>query len=86
MATKMYIDDRFACPARTLYELILDKDFDQAQMDAIRMKKEYLEEHEVPGGLVQKLKMYPGAEMPESFLSFDRISPLFKHSRKPLQA
>ena len=64
MATKMHIENRFPCSAKTLMEVILSPEFDQKVMDEIGMKKEYLEQREVPKGLIQKIKMIPSTDVP----------------------
>lgn len=64
MTSKMHIEDRFECSAKTFLELILDSTHDDAAMRAIGMKKELVEERETAKGKIEVVKMIPSSDLP----------------------
>lgn len=64
MTSKMHIEDRFECSAKTLLELILDSTHDDAAMEAIGMRRELVEERETAKGKIEVVKITPSSDLP----------------------
>lgn len=64
MTSKMHIEDRFECSAKSLMEILFDPTYDEAAMRAIGMKKEIVEERDTAKGKVEVVKMIPSTDLP----------------------
>jgi hypothetical protein len=64
MATKMHIDDRFACTPKTFLQMILSEEYDHEMLKYIKMKKEILEKSNQPHGMREKVKMISERDLP----------------------
>lgn len=70
MTTQILIEDRFACSAESLYKLLSDNAFDDKLMDALSMRKELLDSHEVPGGVQYRIRLSNPEDIPAIAVKF----------------